>query len=212
MTDLSPEARALLKAADQDDPSPQDRERVKRALMASVMALPPPPSGLSKGLLAKWGGVVALGAAVGGGWWWTQPAPVVPATEIVVTAPEIVAEPPRVEVEVAPEKVAQEPEKVAPRRPRPAPAQDLAAEAKLLSVAQRALEEGRPAAALGPLAEHAQRFPNGLLKEERLAARALAYCRAGRPVELAAARSALLQFAPQSVHLARLEAECPAPR
>lgn len=56
---------------------------------------------------------------------------------------------------------------------------DLKAESALLARARKALQDGDPAAALGPLERHAARFPDGLLAEERLALAATARCRSG---------------------------------
>jgi len=52
----------------------------------------------------------------------------------------------------------------------------MAAEQRLLDAARAAVARGEPEAGLGPLKQHAARFPNGILTEEReaLAVRILA--------------------------------------
>lgn len=55
----------------------------------------------------------------------------------------------------------------------------LSPELRLLAQAQRALRDGRLAQALDLLDEHADRFPQGALQEERHAARAVTLCRLG---------------------------------
>lgn len=69
----------------------------------------------------------------------------------------------------------------APEGPEPeaATAGTLAAELALLGRAQHALRHEEPDAALRHLAEHAQRYPDGELSEEREATRVLALCAAG---------------------------------
>jgi hypothetical protein len=56
----------------------------------------------------------------------------------------------------------------------------LAQEVAILSRATSELHAGRPANALKAIDEHARKFPNGLLVEERRAARTQALCALGR--------------------------------
>lgn len=82
-----------------------------------------------------------------------------------------------------------------PRKPRvdplaaPASTSTLAAERELVAKAWRALAQGNTAGALGTAAEHARRFPDGLLTPEREAIEAITHCRRGEgdPVVRAAA-------------------------
>jgi hypothetical protein len=67
----------------------------------------------------------------------------------------------------------------------------LAEEVTLLSRAESALHNGKPTVALDALNEHERKFGNGLLAEERIAARVQALCALGR-------------FAEADVQLARL--------
>jgi len=85
----------------------------------------------------------------------------------------------------------------------------LAAEVELLSRAETALHNGKPGAALQVLNEHARKFSNGLLKEERIAARVQALCALGYRSE-ADAQMALLS--PKSLHGDRVRAACNAGR
>ncbi len=73
----------------------------------------------------------------------------------------------------------------------------LAEEVVLLSRAETALHTGKPAVALEALNEHERKFGNGLLKEERIAARVQALCALGRNAE---ADAQLAQLSPQSLH------------
>jgi TolA-binding protein len=59
-------------------------------------------------------------------------------------------------------------------------AADLDAEVRLLRAAQQALAAGRYPEALGKLSEHAQRYPRGLLRNEREASRSIALCQSGQ--------------------------------
>jgi len=86
---------------------------------------------------------------------------------------------------------------------------NLAAEVELLSRAETALHNGKPGAALQVLNEHARKFSNGLLKEERIAARVQALCALGYRSE-ADAQMALLS--PKSLHGDRVRAACNAGR
>jgi hypothetical protein len=77
-----------------------------------------------------------------------------------------------------------------------------------LKEAQRATRAGETDRALELLDAHAARFKDGSFKEERLAARAIALCEAGRGEE---ARRAALQFfaeAKASPLEARVRAAC----
>lgn len=78
---------------------------------------------------------------------------------------------------------------------------DLARETRLLGEAARASREGDVERALLLLDEHARQFPRGVLADERVVARVLALCRAGRESEArAAARPFLASHAPSPLH------------
>jgi len=81
---------------------------------------------------------------------------------------------------------------------RPHPARDrLSEEVALLSRAETALHSGHAAVALQVLSEHERKFSDGLLTEERIAARILALCALGRKTE---ADAQLAQLSPKSLH------------
>jgi len=73
----------------------------------------------------------------------------------------------------------------------------LAEEVAIIARAETALRSARPALALEVLNEHERKFGNGLLAEERIAARAQALCALGRTAE---ADAQLTQLSPNSLH------------
>lgn len=94
--------------------------------------------------------------------------------------------------------------------PAPAPAlgSTLAAENRLLARARAALIDEQPERALTLLGEHAQRFPQGVLAEERQALRAVALCEAGRTTEGQLAARAFLREHPQATLAERVRGTC----
>ena len=87
----------------------------------------------------------------------------------------------------------------------------LDAETQLLGEAHVALRDGAAGRALDVLAEHARRFEDGFLKEERDATRVLALCAAGRQGE--AREEALVFFrstGSHSIYAARVSGSCAA--
>ena len=89
----------------------------------------------------------------------------------------------------------------------PAPP-SIEAETSLLLAAQTSLKDGDGARALSLLDEHARRFPNGALGEERDATRVLALCATGRASEARAAGQAFLAAHPRSPAAARVRTSC----
>ncbi|MCC7386954.1 MAG: hypothetical protein IT384_34270 [Deltaproteobacteria bacterium] len=85
---------------------------------------------------------------------------------------------------------------------------DLEREAELIGAARVALREGDPARALDLADAHAGRFPQGALRNERLAARALALCALHRRLEARAARAELAAHSPGSALLDRVDRAC----
>ena len=83
----------------------------------------------------------------------------------------------------------------------------LADEVAILTEAERELHRGHYASALKKLDEHARLFPRGMLKQERLAARAQTLCRLGRHAE---AESDLGRLASGSLQAARAREVCSA--
>jgi hypothetical protein len=90
----------------------------------------------------------------------------------------------------------------------PSVASTLHEEAALLQAAQRALAAHEPDRALTALADHEQRFPAGVLREERQAARVLAYCALGRVDEARALVRTFAHSSPRSVLIPRLADSC----
>lgn len=81
-------------------------------------------------------------------------------------------------------------------------------EVALLSSAQAALSRGRPEEALQALAEHAARFPRGMLVEESAAARARTLCALGRKQEAEKELKLIEKRNPGSAYLARARESC----
>lgn len=94
-----------------------------------------------------------------------------------------------------------------PREPAPQPSLTLGDELSLVRGASDALERHDPAKALQLLARYAQNHPNGSLRIEADALRAMALCAGKRP-EAAAARDAFLNAHPQSALARRIRSVC----
>jgi hypothetical protein len=91
------------------------------------------------------------------------------------------------------------------RAERPAsPQESYAAELKLLNRAQAAYANRDFRGALTLVAEHARRFPNGRLAEEREALRVRSLAASGHPAEARRATAAFAERFPRSVLLPRL--------
>lgn len=92
--------------------------------------------------------------------------------------------------------------------PTPTPGSTLAEENRLLAQARASLIDERPEQALTQLLDHARRFPDGVLAEERQALRAVALCEAGRDAEGHAAASSFLREHPQAALAQRVRRAC----
>ena len=90
----------------------------------------------------------------------------------------------------------------------PEPGDTLAEENRLLGRARAALIADEPARALALLREHARRFADGVLTQERRALRAVALCEAGREDEGAAAARSFLRAHPQATLARRVRSAC----
>jgi len=128
-----------------------------------------------------------------------------------------VAEP---QTEVEPELEVEAPVAVAPvpSRHRPATRREtavadstLTAEIALIRDAQRALRADQPELALRHLDAHASRFADGVLSEEREAARVVALCEAGRVDASRALAQRFMRERPSSPHRARVLGACADP-
>lgn len=223
MSDLSPEARALLRDGHGVlRPSAQDRSRVAGALAArlgpaAMLVSTPAVAATTKSVL--WQKVslaaVGVGMAVAGATYWSQQS-------VVEVAPTRASQPRVAEAVVSPapapakaDEPAPQPENQAalpPPAPPPAvkatPSDRLAEEVSILSRAMTVLRAGNPSEALRLLETHRQQFPSGRLAEERRAARVQALCALGRRPEAETELSKLERSAPRSPHVARAKRAC----
>jgi len=81
-------------------------------------------------------------------------------------------------------------------------------ELMFLSRAQASLSAGDAARALALLDEHATTYPNGALREERMAARVFALCALGRQEEARAEAQQFVSMAPRSPLATRVRGAC----
>jgi len=170
------------------------------------------------------GGVVVLGAAalVGGSLVWRAAeqrraaVPPPPSSPLVDPSTAVLAlEPPATPSSAEVVAPSEPPPVIAHSAPvsRPASAPSIKEELELVRAAQQALNRGEPRAALALLAEHAQRFPSGVLWEDREASRVFAVCRLGNAAGARALADAFIRKAPKSPFVDRVRAACrePAP-
>ena len=187
----SPRARELIAAARRAHrPDAMAKTRVRRSLDLRLTALAAGAVGggtLLASTVAKAVAVATLaGAVVTGGVWVVRqgdPAPAAPApTES--RAPRVLAAPtPAVPV--------------------------LEQELGLLTAAQQAMRDGAPERALVLLDRHQAAFPDGVMAEERVAARALALCELGRVDEARVVAHGFLAKWPTSPLARRMTEVCP---
>lgn len=220
MSDIRHQADTLLREGrDALRPSDGDRMRVLEGLRAklgdaAVLGDAASPAGAvtaSSLVPALSAVVVALGVA-GGVLWYavrgpgvTSPPPAAaPATVVQLQAAAPVPAP-----EPAPEVRAAEP---APRPSASSRRSTLAQEVALMSRAAASLQAGRAAEALKALEEHQQKFPGGVLAEERLAARVQALCALGRHTQAQAELERLVRTSPRSPQVIRARQACDAKR
>lgn len=88
---------------------------------------------------------------------------------------------------------------------------DIDAELRMIAEADALLRAERFEAALRTLGQHARRFPQGALREERAALRVLSLCGKQPGPEALRERERFLRKAPQSVLTARVSAACAEP-
>jgi hypothetical protein len=217
MTDLDPKARALIQASRLAlRPSAADRARSEAALRERLGSNVLTSDGDAKPSSSlAWRSVVgiALGVCVLGAVAFlalrpasSSPAPRArPAAVLPPTAapPAALLEPP-----TDPTPLSSAPPTRAHEALTPPVRDPLAREVTLLSRATRALHAGRTAAALKTLDEHQRKFPDGVLTEERRAAKAQALCALGR---IAEGRAELARLTPHSPSAARAEQFCDSP-
>jgi hypothetical protein len=218
MSSLSPQGRALLEGARRAlRPAAAARERVASALrvrLGQEVLEPDLSSGLSSGTVAlvvpmAMAATCLLGGALLLGWGLRGSAPVrtdpMPRTTLDAAANSASAsdEPAR----VAPPRQAapRAPDATRPRQVVLRTGDRLAQEVSLLSRATSALKAGHPNHALKAVDAHEQRFPQGLLEQERRAAKAQALCLLGR---VAKGRAELSHLASESPTASRAREVC----
>ena len=221
-----------------DDPDAGDAVRVRASVLAKVgvavgvgAGVTAATSSLAASPVAALGvAVMKVGAAIvvaGGlataGYVGLRPTVPKPTLVIVTTAtapapvekrmpeavPSVVGEPAPRAVETptpSPPRANRARPPSAARAPRATP--DIEGEARLLEQADADLRRGDPGAALARLAEHAAKYPDGALREERDGVRVVALCRAGREAEGKAAAERFLARAPRSALATRIRAAC----
>jgi tetratricopeptide (TPR) repeat protein len=229
MKDLSPEASQLVSAGREAfRPTEADRARLMAALTgtATLSAGVALAAGSQRSLRAIFGLThaarvlaVALPVAAAGGYWLhgRQPSPppahaAPPVSQAAAAAPRLASPPTPIAPQVV-EPPSEPSAPVSPERSGPVgesskPGHEIREEVALLSKAQTALSRGRPQEALEAIAEHAQRFPRGVLAEERSATRARTLCALGRTQEAAAELKRVEKFNPTSAYLARARESC----
>jgi hypothetical protein len=238
MSDLSPQARALLNSARSfDDPNDDDARRVRAVVLARVgaavgvgMAVGATASAFSFAGVGSFLGTatgkvsaaVLLVAGLSAGTY-VAVRPRVAARNVPVVlqqpAPAVGAAPVQQRearaIEAAP--VAPAPDSHAKARPLPAAGKvaqprrttaDLEGEVRLLEEADAELRRGDAEAAVARLAEHSARYPSGALVDEREAIRAMALCRLGKVAEGKMVADRFLSATRKSSLAARVRVAC----
>lgn len=214
MTDLSPKARALIRSGrDAYRPRAADRARIDAALSErlgpdAVDAAPHAAAATRHVVTWKIAAGLMLTVCVLG----------VPTYMVLRPAAKSSPPPPATTTSAPPPEVRSttiDPtpgEKATPALPTqnhapppPRSRNQLSREVALLSRATTALHAGDASAALQALDEHQRKFPNGVLREERRAARAIALCSLGRFNE---GRAELERLTPNSPEAARARELC----
>lgn len=213
---------AAITSAREADPAPKDARRRVAALLAvpwgsQAAATPTVGIAVAIGLVA----LVAARSVVGGHDEdvalpvgtptsaepaSTTPSPSTPPKPHQVVEPVEVVEP-AVIVPENPSPARRRAAKPQPSQPEP-PTSELHEEAALIRSARAALGSGSPGRALTLANEHAERFREGLLAEERDAVRIQAQCRLARHDEAALARTAFEREHPHSAHDAAIREVC----
>jgi hypothetical protein len=236
MSELGPDSIALLEAARSvGAATPADREYVRARVLAHLAAAAAVSTTTSAAgathasMLARasTGSVVAkvalvvtvvAGTGIGGVFaahhWGREPlsaAPSVPAAEPsasvpVEAAPFVVSSPPPADPAPAASLRAVPLRALAPAAPDAS--NTLEEETRLLRAAGVALGRGEAEQAIALLDEHAGRYPNGLLSEERAATRVFALCALGRTSQAQRDATTFLRTRPHSPLAARVRASC----
>jgi hypothetical protein len=225
VSELSPKAASLVRAGRTAlRPTAADRDRIAGALRARLGdAALPLETGAATSLVAEsaWAKIAGIGATIGiaGGVAFvalhgSEPTPnrgPLHQLDLATAA--------QVEPSVRPPAAPSEPTPLGARTtsaatesgtaPSARRAGDkLAQEVAILSRATTELRAGRAGNALKALEEHQRKFPNGLLTEERRAARVQALCALGRRSEAQPELERLTRTAPQSPNTVRAKQIC----
>jgi hypothetical protein len=216
MSDLSPEAQALLLSGrGMFRPPAAARARVAE-LLATQLGEPPPAALLAEPVSRIKIASALVGAGlIGAGaiFALSQSGDAAPsrvrlpaAVSVLPSAP--VANTVQPTSEVPPDPAVVEPPRPETRAPAARDTDHLAEEVSILARATGALRAGRAGEALQLLNEHQRRFPSGRLSEERRGARAQALCALGRRSEAESELTRLARVTPRSLHLARARKAC----
>jgi hypothetical protein len=228
MADLSPEARELVRVANEAyRPREVDRARVLDALRAALgdaVAQVDDSLGSARGSSGFWsrasgitvvgllivaGGVLSLALRTKPGRCTALPgmASSIGGSTALPSSAAAAASAPSV-----PDRQSVAPPVSRSSMARPTPprrARDgLSEEVAILSRAETDLYGGRPASALTALDEHEHKFGNGVLAEERTAARIQALCALGRTADADAQLARLARVWPTSPHAERARQAC----
>lgn len=222
MSELSPALRALVVASkDASRATEADSARVLGALRvrlgdAAVMGAEAAQAAVESNatglLFGKVSAIALAGLALLGGLWFSTARARQAASSESTAAPSAAAAI-KADTTLAPSAISlnaagSAPPEASEVAPAPAPKPDdvearphhardqLAEEVALLSRAETALHSGNAALALQVLGEHERKFRDGLLAEERIAARIQALCKLGRKTE---ADAQLVQLSPKSI-------------
>jgi hypothetical protein len=187
-----------------DQPLPPTAAAASQALGAAPFG--PTLFGFSAKLVIGWLAAGCIGLL--GTLWSVSHRPVPASTRAVPHAPTVLAAPRTATGEGA-MQARPTPALEAPQ-PSAADNSTLADEVRLVAEAQRALNGGAAKRALRLIDQHALRFANGHLSQERDATRVLALCALGRSSEAQTERRRFLQAWPGSPLRARLLARCEA--
>jgi len=231
MSDLGPNARAILESArNSDDPSDEQCARVRRSLLASVAvagAVPLAASSTAAAAALKVVlpvAVVVLAGGVGASVWWHARHGSVHAMAPTRAPISVSASNPSPPLSLAPTLPSVDVGKVVDmpharrtiasseaRNTPAAPHNRLEEETRLLGQVNEALRAGDPTGAQALLDEYDRRFPAGVLREETHATRVIARCQATpSPFAQEAARQFLTQH-PASPMAPRVASSCGLP-
>lgn len=233
MSDLTPSTRALLDLARLGGDPTDAAIGKNRSALAKRLGVATLGAAALAGSTAKVAAAVSAGSwttakvvllcgavAVGGAATWAavherNAAPRVPAGTGSPWTPRNEVDPAAMPVAMppAPEAAAEpsSPATHAAPSSRPPNAPSIKQELDLVRGAQQRLNRGEPQAALALLAEHAQKFPSGVLWEEREASRVFALCQMGNAAGARALADTFVRRAPKSPFVDRVRAACREP-